>query len=217
MEDRPRQRWRWRRRRRIEPQDLASFSPLEVVKHATEPLWARKLWRESFEDYDEDFMGQTVSVFLAGSTHGIINLQFDTRTEEVRDFGAIFPPQFLELSSYKKEAELYKTELLRVKEEQRSEEALKQEQRIASTAYLEESIALAEPIALELLAWLYYDGELSLQDVLNAYDDSVNAFECIARLHFIGAVRFDKGKLSFTSLGERILQEFNLVEDIKDK
>lgn len=109
--------------------------------------------------------------------------------------------------------ELYKAELAKLREDQRTEEALRREQQRAATAYVEEAIALANPIALRLLGWLYYDGELPLQNVLNAFGDSPEAFECTSRLHFLGALRFDSGRLSITSLGERILREFDLLED----
>lgn len=159
--------------------------------------------------------GVTSTTYTLSATTGRIDFdpEMMVATQGIFTWGHTVSPSVWQAPRYEPDVGLYKAELKRVREEHHAEESRKREQRLAATSYLEESMALAEPISFELLGWLYYDGDLPLTNVLEAYDDSVNAFECIARLHFIGAVRFDNGKLSITSLGHRILKEFKLIED----
>jgi hypothetical protein len=110
-----------------------------------------------------------------------------------------------------RELNLYKEELKRIRSEQGDQNQQARERRKSSSAYLDEAIALAHPIALRLLGWLHARGKLDLGRVFDVFGKSPSTFEGIARLHLIGALKFDDGELTITSLGSRVLSEFDLI------
>jgi hypothetical protein len=120
------------------------------------------------------------------------------------------PRKHREDLSSEREVNLYREELRRLRSEQRVGGRQRQEHARESSAYLDEAIALAHPIAFRLLGCLSYHGETELQRVFELFDASSSTFEGIARLHLVGAVRFDDGKLVITSLRTEILRAFGL-------
>jgi hypothetical protein len=114
--------------------------------------------------------------------------------------------------SSERELNLYRQELKRLRSKQRDQDRLFDERRKSTAAYLDEAIALAHPIALRLLAWLHVSGRLDLGRVFEVFGASSSTFEGLARLHLIGALKFDDGDLTTTSLGRRVLNEFGILD-----
>ena len=119
-----------------------------------------------------------------------------------------FRPEF---SPSDRDLQLYKDELKKVRSERNDEDRQARERKKAASAYLDEAIALAHPISLRLLAWLHVSGNLNLERVFEVFGASASTFEGVARLHLIGALKFDNGDLRITSLGSRVLEEFGLL------
>lgn len=113
--------------------------------------------------------------------------------------------------------QLYKEELKKLRSEQDDQHRQASEKRRTASAYLDEAIALAHPIALRLLGWLHVSGKKDLGRVFEVFGASSSTFEGVARLHLIGALKFDDGGLTITSLGERVLSEFGLIDSNEAK
>ena len=111
-----------------------------------------------------------------------------------------------------RELNLYKEELKRLRSEQGDQNRQARERRKSTSAYLDEAIALAHPIALRLLGWLHASGKLDLGHVFEVFGASSSTFEGIARLHLMGALKFDDGELTMTSLGHRVLEKLGLID-----
>lgn len=111
-----------------------------------------------------------------------------------------------------RELRLYRQELRKLRNARRDEGRQREERAKDTSAYLDEAVALAHPLAFRLLGWLTYHGATDLERVFELFDASTSTFEGIARLHLIGAVRFDDGKVVITSLGADILRNFGLIE-----
>jgi hypothetical protein len=116
-----------------------------------------------------------------------------------------------------RELNLYKEELKRLRSEQGDENRQVLEGRKTASAYLDEAIALAHPIALRLLGWLHVSGKLDFGRVFEVFGSSSSTFEGVARLHLMGALKFDDGDLTITSLGSRVLSEFGLIDSNEAK
>jgi hypothetical protein len=119
-----------------------------------------------------------------------------------------FRPEF---SPSDRELQLYKDELKRLRSEQIDKNEQSREKRNTGSAYLDEAIALAHPIALRLLGWLHVSGGLDLERIFEVFGASSSTFEGLARLHLIGAIKFDDGDMTITSLGRRVLSEFGII------
>jgi hypothetical protein len=122
------------------------------------------------------------------------------------------PAQDLRLEKPDSELKLYKEELKRLRFEQSDQDRQARERRKTASAYLDEAIALAHPIALRLLGWLHVSDKLDLGRVFEVFGASPSTFEGVARLHLMGALKFDDGDLTITSLGSRVLSEFGLID-----
>jgi hypothetical protein len=115
-------------------------------------------------------------------------------------------------SSAEQRLELYRNELRKLRAEQRDHDQTEREKRDAARAYLDEAIALAHPIAFRLLGLLHHCGPLSLVQMFDAFGATASTFEGVARLHFLGALRFDGGVIVITSLGVQVLEEFGFLD-----
>lgn len=111
---------------------------------------------------------------------------------------------------------IYRAALRRLRSERRDQDDHSRRRQEAS-AYLEESIALAHPMAFRLLGSLHYAGEFELEEVFSEFGSSEATFEGVARLHLIGAIKFANGKLHITFLGTRILRAFGLIGELEEE
>jgi hypothetical protein len=118
----------------------------------------------------------------------------------------------LEQRDSERELKLYREELGKLRSEQSDLNQQARGRKKSASAYLDEAIALAHPIALRLLGWLQVSGKLDLGRVFEVFGASSSTFEGVARLHLIGALKFDQGNLTITSLGRRVLREFGIID-----
>lgn len=119
----------------------------------------------------------------------------------------------LEQPDSEREIKLYKEELKRLRLEQEGQNQHSRQRRRKISPDLDEAIALAHPIALRLLGWLHVSCKLDLGGVFEVFGASSSTFEGVARLHLLGALKFDDGRLTITPVGTRFLKELGIIED----
>ncbi len=78
--------------------------------------------------------------------------------------------------------------------------------------FADEAMALSNPNSFRLLAWLHIEGPESAEEIIESFDDSVEAFENLSRLYFVGAIKMHEKNFEISSLGRSILEEFEIIE-----